>query len=132
MNEGNEEVSPVILCAVELMKKVIQGLEIELLGGMRRAATGKDKDGIKLSPLGVSTKMTYIGSEKNVFLTHQECEDMLGPWGDTLVNEFIMHIFKDELYIRDVEYVQKNLFEALKIPLDYLGSKDDNNKNDNK
>ena len=90
----NNEISPVIIAAVDLMKKVNEGLEVEFLGGMRRAAIGKNENGL-LSLLGVSTKMTYLEIEKQVFLEYQHCEDMLNPLGHLLAEEMIMMIFKD-------------------------------------
>ena len=92
----NNEISPVIIAAVELMKKVNEGLEVEFIGGMRRVAIGKDENGL-LSPLGVSTKMTYLEIEKQVFLGHQHCEDMLNPLGHLLAEEMIMMIFKEDI-----------------------------------
>lgn len=92
----NNEISPVIIAAVDLMKKVNEGLEVEYLGGMRRAAIGKNENGL-LSPLGVSTRMTYFEIEKQVFLGYQHCEDMLNPVGHLLAEEMIMMIFKDDI-----------------------------------
>jgi hypothetical protein len=88
-------ISPVIITAVDLMKKVNEGLEVEFLGGMRRAAIGKDANGL-ISPLGVSTKMTFFGIEKQVFLGYQLCEDMLNPIGHLVAEDYIMGIFKDD------------------------------------
>jgi len=90
------EISPVIIAAVDLMKKVNEGLEVEYLSGMRRAAIGKDENGL-LSPIGVSTKMTFFGIEKRVFLGYQHCEDMLNPIGHLLAEDVIMNIFKDDV-----------------------------------
>ena len=92
----NNEISPVITAAVELMKKVNKGLEVELLSGMRRAATGKNENSL-LSPLGVSTKMTYLEIEKQVFLGCQHCEDMLNPLGHLVAEDYIMGIFKEDI-----------------------------------
>ena len=92
----NKEISPVIIAAVDLMKKVNEGLEVEFLGGMRRAATGKDENGL-ISLLGVSTRMTYLEIEKQVFLEYQYCEDMLNPLGHLLAEEMIMMIFKEDI-----------------------------------
>jgi hypothetical protein len=95
MNKEEMEISPVIISAVDLMKKVNEGLEVEYLSGMRRASIGKNENGL-LSPLGVSTKMTFFGIEKRVFLGYQHCEDMLNPIGHLLAEEMIMDIFKDD------------------------------------
>ena len=92
----NNEISPVIIAAVDLMKKVNEGLEVEYLGGMRRAAIGKDENGL-LSLLGVSTKMTYLEIEKQVFLSCQFCEDMLNPLGHLVAEDYIMGIFKEDI-----------------------------------
>ena len=92
----NNEISPVIIAAVDLMKKVNEGLEVEFLGGMRRTAIGKDENGL-LSLLGVSTKMTYLEIEKQVFLGCQFCEDMLNPLGHLVAEDYIMGIFKEDI-----------------------------------
>lgn len=92
----NNEISPVIIAAVDIMKKVNEGLEVEFLGGMRRAAIGKNENGL-LSPLGISTRMTYFEIEKQVFLGYQHCEDMLNPVGHLLAEEMIMMIFKEDI-----------------------------------
>jgi hypothetical protein len=95
MSKEEMEISPVIIAAVDLMKKVNEGLEVEYLSGMRRAAIGKNENGI-LALIGVSTKMTFFGIEKHVFLGYQHCEDMLNPMGHILAEELIMSIFKDD------------------------------------
>lgn len=92
----NNEISPVIIAAVDIMKRVNEGLEVEFLGGMRRAAIGKNENGL-LSPLGVSTRMTYFEIEKQVFLGYQHCEDMLNPVGHLLAEEMIMNIFREDI-----------------------------------
>jgi hypothetical protein len=93
---NKEGISPIILAAVNLMKKVNEGLEVEFLSGMRRVAIGKDENGL-LSPLGVNSKMTYLGIEKNVFIGCQHCDVMLNPLGHILAEEMIMDIFKGEI-----------------------------------
>ncbi len=96
MNKLDNEISPIIIAAVDLMKKVNDGLEVEYLSGMRRADIDKNENGL-LSPLGVSTKMTYLEIEKQVFLEYQQCEDMLNPLGHLLAEEMIWMIFKEDI-----------------------------------
>jgi hypothetical protein len=91
----NNEISPVIIAAVDLMKKVNEGLEVEYIGVMRRDAIGKNENGL-LSTIGVSTRMTFFGIEKQVFLGCQMCEDMLNPIGHLVADDYIMGIFKDD------------------------------------
>lgn len=90
----NKEISPVIISAVELMKKVNEGLEIEFSSGMKRV---KESSYYPLGQLGVSTKMTYFEIKKNVFLPYQICEDMLNPIGNLIALDFVMSIFKDDI-----------------------------------
>ena len=94
--EKGFEISPVIIAAVDLMKKVNEGLEVELLSGMKRTSEGRDEYG-QLSPLGVSTKMTLFGIEKDAFLGYQHCEDMLNPFGHMLAEELVMMIFREDI-----------------------------------
>jgi hypothetical protein len=90
---SNEETSPVILAAVDLMKKVNEGLEVEFLSGMKRT---EPSEFYPIGQLGMSTKMTFFGIEKNVFLGCQLCEDMLNPIGHLVAEDFIMGIFKED------------------------------------
>jgi len=104
---NKEKINPVILSAVDLMKKVNEGLEVEFLSGMRRATIGKGENGL-LSPLGVSTKMTFFGIEKSVFLGYQHCEDMLNPMGPMLAEELVMDIFKGDFLMKYKDLNQNN------------------------
>ncbi len=90
---SNEEISPIILAAVDLMKKDNEGLEVEFLSGMKRTETSEF---YPIGQLGVSTKMTFFGIEKEVFLGYQYCEDMLNPLGSRLAEELIMEIFRED------------------------------------
>lgn len=85
--------SPVILSSIEIMKKINNGLEIEILGEMTRS---EPNEYYALGQLGVSTKMSLFGIEKNIFLTYQLCEDMLNPLGHLVAEDYIMGIFKDD------------------------------------
>ena len=90
---SNEEISPIILAAVGLMKKVNEGLEVEFLSGMKRT---EPSEFYPIGQLGVSTKMTLLGIEKNVFLGCQMCEDMLNPLGPKLAESLVMEVFRDD------------------------------------
>jgi hypothetical protein len=90
---NNKEISPVILSSIELMKKINNGLEIEILGEMIRSESNEYHP---LGQLGVNTKMSFFGIEKNLFLTHQLCEDMHNPLGHLVAEDYIMGIFKDD------------------------------------
>jgi hypothetical protein len=90
----NKEISPVIIAAVDLMKRVNEGLEIELLSEMERT---EPSEHYPIGQLGVSTKMTLLGLEKTVFLGYQHCEDMLNPIGHLLAEELVMMTFKDQI-----------------------------------
>ena len=98
----NKQISPVIIAAVDLMKRVNDGLEVEFLSEMKRT---EPSEHYPIGQLGVSTKMTLLGLEKNVFLGCQHCEDMLNPIGHLLAEDLVMSVFSDEL---------KLLFEQLK------------------
>lgn len=90
---NNKDISPVILYSIELMKKSNNGLEIEILGEMMRSESNEYQP---LGQLGVNTKMSFFGIEKNVFLTCQLCEDMHNPLGHLVADDYIMTIFKDD------------------------------------
>jgi hypothetical protein len=90
----NKEISPVIIAAVDLMKRVNDGLEVEFTSEMKR---GTPSSHYPIGQLGVSTKMTLLGIEENVFLGYQHCEDMLNPIGHLLAKDLVMSVFSDKL-----------------------------------
>ena len=98
----NKEISPVIISAIDLMKRVNEGLEVELIGEMKRT---EPSEHYPIGQLGVSAKMTLLGIEENVFLGYQHCEDMLNPIGHLMAEELVMTVFGDKL---------KELYENLK------------------
>lgn len=91
---NNENISPVIMTAIDLMKKVNDGLEVEILSEMKRT---EPSEFYPIGQLGVSTKMTFMEIEKNVFLGYQHCEDMLNPLGHLLAEDLIMTTFRDDI-----------------------------------
>ena len=99
----NKEISPIIIAAVDLMKQVNEGLEVEFIGDMKRTAPSEY---YPIGQLGISTKMTLLGLEENVFLECQHCEDMLTPIGHLLAEDLVMTVFRDKL---------KVLFEQLNL-----------------
>jgi len=108
----NKEISPVIISAVDLMKRVNEGLEVEFIGEMKR---GEPSEHYPIGQLGVSTKMTLLGIEENVFLGYQHCEDMINPIGHLLAEELVMTVFGDKL---------KELYKKLKIESDESNGND--------
>jgi hypothetical protein len=72
----NKEISPIIFAAVDLMKRVNNGLEVEFIGEMKRT---EPSEYYPIGQLGISAKMTLLGLEENVFLGAQQCEDMINP-----------------------------------------------------
>ena len=94
----SNEISPIIIAAVDLMKRVNDGLEVEFIGEMTRT---EPSEHYPIGQLGVTTKMTMLGLEENVFLGCQLCEDMLTPYGHLVAVDIVMETFKDginELY----------------------------------
>ena len=98
----SSNISPVIIASVDLMKRVNDGLEVEFIGEMERK---EPSEYYPIGQLGVSTKMTLLDIEENVFLEYQHCEDMLNPIGHLLAEELVMTVFGDKL---------KVLFEKIK------------------
>jgi hypothetical protein len=91
----SNEISPVIIAAVDLMKRDNDGLEVEITGEMKRT---EPSEHCPVGQLGVSVKMTMLGLEERVFLSHQICEDMLmNPFGHLIAEELVMETFKDRL-----------------------------------
>ena len=69
------------------MKRVNEGLEIEITGEMTRT---EPSEHYPIGQLGVSIKMTLLGLEERVFLGCQLCEDMFGPHGHLVAEEIVM------------------------------------------
>lgn len=91
----DNEISPVITEAINLMKRLNEGLEVEIMGKMTRT---NPSEHYPIGQLGVSTKMTLIGLEENFFLGYQLCEDIItNPYGCLIVEEIVMDTFKDKL-----------------------------------
>jgi hypothetical protein len=90
----SKEISPVIISAIDLMKKVNKGLKVEIIGEMKRT---EPSEHYPIGQLGVSTKMTLLSIEENVFLGYQHCEDMINPIGHLLAEELVMTVFGDKL-----------------------------------
>jgi hypothetical protein len=90
----SKEISPIIIEAVDLMKRVHDGLEVEFIGEMTRT---EPSEHYPIGQLGVSTKMTMLGLEENVFLGCQLCEDMFSPHGHLIAVDIVMTTFKDKL-----------------------------------
>jgi hypothetical protein len=91
MNKG---ISFIVIAAVDLMKQVNEGLEVEFIGEMTRT---EPSEHYPIGQLGVSTKMTMLGLEENVFLGCQLCEDMLTPYGHLIAVDIVMETFRDKL-----------------------------------
>ena len=85
----NNEISAIIIAAVDLMKRVNDGLEVEFIGEMKRT---EPSEHYPIGKLGILTKMTLLGIEENVFLACELCEDML-VYGYHIAEDMIMEIF---------------------------------------
>jgi len=116
----SEEISPVIIAAVDLIKRVNEGLDVEFVGEMKRT---EPSEHYPIGQLGVSTKMTLLSLEEDVFLGYQHCEDMLNPLGHLLAEELVITIFRDKLkslFGQVKEIVSEREIQKKKI--DRLGS----------
>jgi hypothetical protein len=92
----NNEISPVIIAAINLLKHVNKDLEVEIIGEMTRT---EPSEHYPIGQLGVLTKMALLGIEENYFLGYQLCEDMLSPYGYLIAEDIVMTIFKDKLKV---------------------------------
>jgi hypothetical protein len=92
----SNEISPIITAGIDLMKRVNEGLEIEIIGEMART---EPSEHYPIGQLGVSIKMTMLGLEERVFLGCQLCEDMLSPHGHLMAEEIVMETFRKKLKV---------------------------------
>jgi hypothetical protein len=86
----NKKISPIIIAAVDLMKQVNDGLEVEFIGEMMRT---EPYEHYPIGKLGIPIKMTWLGLEENVFLECELCEAMLTPFGHLVAEALVMETF---------------------------------------
>jgi hypothetical protein len=92
----SKEISPIIIAAVDLMKQVNDGLEVEFIGEMMRT---EPSEHYPIGKLGIPIKMTWFDLEENVFLECELCEAMLTPFGHLVAEQLIMEKFRDKFNI---------------------------------
>ena len=90
---SEEEISPIIKEGIRIMTQVNEGLEIEVVGEMKRT---EKSEHYPIGQLGVSTIFRMYGMEEKVFLGCQLCEDMINPMGHLIAEEVVMMTFKEQ------------------------------------
>ena len=90
---SKEEISPIIKAGIRIMTQVNEGLEIEVVGEMKRT---EKSEHYPIGQLGVATIFRMYGMEERVFLGCQHCEDMINPRGHFLAEELVMMTFKEQ------------------------------------
>ena len=92
---SKEEISPIIKEGIRIMTQVNEGLEIEVVGEMKRTEKSKY---YPIGQLGVSTVFRMWGMEEEVFLSCQLCEDMIMSMSKHLIaEEMVMMTFKEQM-----------------------------------
>ena len=93
---SKEEIIPIIKEGIRIMTQVNEGLEIEVVGEMKRT---EKSEHYPIGQLGVSTVFRMWGMEERVFLGFQHCEDMIanGPNGHLLAEEMVMMTFREQM-----------------------------------
>lgn len=91
---SKEEISPIIKEGIRIMTQVNEGLEIEVVGEMKRT---EKSEHYPIGQLGVSTVFRMWGMEERVFLGCQLCEDMIMSMGHLIAEEMVMMIFKEQM-----------------------------------
>ena len=92
---SKEEISPIIKEGIRIMTQVNEGLEIEVVGEMKRTEKSKY---YPIGQLGVSTVFRMWGMEEKVFLSCQLCEDMIMSMSKHLIaEEMVMMTFKEQM-----------------------------------
>ena len=92
---SKEEISPIIKEGIRIMTQVNKGLEIEVVGEMKRTEKSKY---YPIGQLGVSTVFRMWGMEEKVFLGFQLCEDMImSMMGQLIAEEMVMMIFREQM-----------------------------------
>ena len=91
---SKEEISPIIKEGIRIMTQVNEGLEIEVVGEMKRT---EKSEHYPIGQLGVSTIFRMWGMEERVFLGFQHCEDMIVPNGHLIAEEMVMMTFREQM-----------------------------------
>jgi len=91
---SKEEISPIIKEGIRIMTEANEGLEIEVVGEMKRT---EKSEHYPIGQLGVSTVFRMWGMEERVFLSCQLCEDMIMSMGHLIAEEMVMMIFKEQM-----------------------------------
>ena len=91
---SKEEINPIIKEGIRIMTQVNEGLEIEVVGEMKRT---EPSEHYPIGQLGVSTIFRMLGMEEKVFLGCQLCEDMINPMGHLIAEEMVMLTFKEQM-----------------------------------
>lgn len=91
---SKNEISPIIKEGIRIMTQVNKGLEIEVVGEMKRT---EKSEHYPIGQLGVSTIFRMYGMEEKVFLGCQLCEDMINPMGHLIAEEVVMMTFKEQM-----------------------------------
>ena len=101
---SKEEISPIIKEGIRIMTQVNDGLEIEVVGKMKRT---EKSEHYPIGQLGVSTIFRMYGMEEKVFLGCQLCEDMINPMGHLIAEELVMMTFRGQ-YVTMIENQNKD------------------------
>ena len=92
---SKEEISPIIKEGIRIMTQVNEGLEIEVVGEMKRT---EKSEHYPIGQLGVSTVFRMWGMEEEVFLSCQLCEDMIMSMSKHLIaEEMVMMTFREQM-----------------------------------
>jgi len=91
---SKEEISPIIKEGIRIMVQVNEGLEIEVVGEMKRT---EKSEHYPIGHLGVLTIFRMYGMEEKVFLGCQLCEDMINPRGHLIAEEMVMMTFREQM-----------------------------------
>ena len=91
---SKEEINPIIKEGIRIMTQVNEGLEIEVVGEMKRT---EPSEHYPIGQLGVSTIFRMWEMEEKVFLGCQHCEDMMTPMGHLIAEEMVMMTFREQM-----------------------------------
>ena len=92
---SKEEISPIIKEGIRIMTEANEGLEIEVVGEMKRT---EKSEHYPIGQLGVSTVFRRWGMEEKVFLGFQLCEDMIfGMKGQLIAEDIAMMTFREQM-----------------------------------
>lgn len=121
------ETSPIVEAALKVMEKSEKGLEVKIVGGIKRSNPGPF---YPLGQLQVPLHFKWMDMEEEASLSVQMCEDMLSPHGSLIAQDIIHKIFYSKLTQKMIEMTIDEAYDNyVRVRIPKVNSSYHNKKN---